>query len=87
MSTIEELTMAKAVVSFGYTNYVLDLKDAVAVGEMLSKAELYEEKYVQGSDNTFHIYASDKQAIGNIKLISDDLYRMAKLAGPPPTKT
>jgi hypothetical protein len=54
---------------------------------MLSKAELYEEKYVQGSDNTFHIYASDKQAIGNIKLISDDLYRMAKLAGPPPSKT
>lgn len=75
--------MTKAIVSLGYTNYILDLKDAVAVAEMLSGAEQYEEKYISNGDNTHHIYPATK-LLGTIKLISDDFYRMAKLAGPPP---
>lgn len=75
--------MSKAIVKFGYTDYVMDLKDAVAVAEMLSKAELYDNKYVSGGDSTHHIYANDKHDMGTLKLISDDFYRMAKLAGKP----
>ena len=77
--------MSKAILEFGWQKYVLDLKDAVAVAEALSRAEKYEEKYVKDGDNTVHIFANDSvYTMGHIKLISDAFYQMAKLAGPPP---
>jgi hypothetical protein len=69
------------VLSFGYGEYVLSAKDAVTIMEILQKAERYECKYVSGGDNTHHIYPSTES--GTAKIISDDLYRMAKLAGKP----
>lgn len=75
--------MSKAIVKFGYTDYVMELKDAVSLAELLSKAEVYDSKYVSGGDNTHHIYPNERQEVGTIKLISDDFYRMAKLAGKP----
>lgn len=75
--------MSKAIVKFGYTDYVMELKDAVSLAELLSKAEIYDNRYVSGGENTHHIYANDKGETGTIKLISDDFYRMAKLAGKP----
>lgn len=75
--------MTKAIVSIGYDNYVFDLKDALVVAELLGKAERYEEKYVSLGPNTHHVYASDSHILGHIKLMSTDLYNMAKLAGKP----
>jgi len=69
------------VLSFGYGEYVLSPKDAVAIMEILQKSERYECKYVSGGDNTHHVYPSTECLTA--KLISDDLYRMAKLAGKP----
>jgi hypothetical protein len=83
MSTIEEHGMTKAVIEFGWQKYVLDLKDAVALAELMGKAERYEEKYVKDADSTVHIY-ENTAGLGSIRLIGDSLYRMAKLAGPPP---
>lgn len=74
--------MSKAVISLGYSKYVLDLKDAVAIAEMVCKAEVYEEKYTKEAGTTHHIYPNTK-TLGTISLLSDDLYRMAKLAGEP----
>ena len=75
--------MTKAIIDLGWSKYVLDLKDAVTVAEVLGSAERYEEQYVKDAPNTHHIYPNETQTIGTIKLIGDDLYRMAKLAGPP----
>jgi predicted DNA-binding ArsR family transcriptional regulator len=78
------------VVSLGYSNYVLSNKDAVALAEILEKAELYESIWIPsgerngGPDHTHHVYENDKQI--DMKLISTDLYRMAKLAGRPEKK-
>ena len=79
------------VVSLGYSNYVLSNKDAVALAEILERAELYEaiwipsgERNAGGPDHTYHVYENDKQI--DMKLISADLYRMAKLAGKPEKK-
>jgi predicted DNA-binding ArsR family transcriptional regulator len=78
------------VVSLGYSNYVLSNKDAVALAEILEKAELFEAIWIRsedrngGPDHTYHIYENDKQV--DMKLISADLYRMAKLAGKPEKK-
>ena len=74
--------MTKAILNLGYTDYVLELKDAVTVAEMLSKAEVHESKYVSNGPNTHHIYPAEKE-IGSIRLISTDFYQMCKLAGKP----
>lgn len=75
--------MSKAILRLGYNDYVLDLKDAVTIAEMFSKAERYESKYISGSGSTHHIYANEDSEMGSIKLVSEDFYRMAKLAGKP----
>lgn len=74
--------MPKAIFSIGYSEYVLDMKDALTVAEILSKAERHESKYLN-STRTHHIYESEDAEFGNLKLISDSFYRMAKLAGKP----
>jgi hypothetical protein len=76
--------MGKAIVRVGYTDYVMDIKDAVAVGEVLAKAERYEHKYRTGdSSATYHIFDNTDTELMTVRLISDDFYRMAKLAGKP----
>jgi hypothetical protein len=70
------------VISFGYGEYVMSPKDALVVMEILQKSEKYESKYVSGGgENTHHVYPNTEALTA--KLISDDLYRMAKLAGKP----
>jgi len=74
--------MTKAIISVGYTEYVLELKDAVTIAELLGKAEVYEEKYVRDGANTQHIYSNDK-TMGTFKILSEPAYSMYKLAGKP----
>jgi hypothetical protein len=63
--------------------FVLPIKDAVAVAEILQKAETWREEY-SGGITTYHAYPYEKEI--TMKLVSDDLYRMAKLAGEPAKK-
>lgn len=74
--------MAKAIITLGYIDYVLDLKEVVTVAEILGRAEQYESKYNSG-DTTHHIYETNRKELAVIKLISEDFYRLAKLAGRP----
>ena len=68
------------VLELGYRNFVLSTADAVQILQLLEKAEIYENKYDDGM-YTHHVYANDQPIPA--KLIGDDLYRMAKLAGKP----
>jgi hypothetical protein len=68
------------VVSLTYGEFVMDTKDAVMLMQILEKAEKYQIKY-RSEGSTHHIYPSD-EAFG-AKLLSADMYRMAKLAGKP----
>ena len=78
------------IVELGWKSLVLSNKDAVALAEIISKAELYESVWIRpedrtgGPDHTYHIFANEQQV--SMKLISDDFYRMAKLAGKPEKK-
>jgi hypothetical protein len=70
------------VVTMGYADYVMTTKDAFALTDILGRAERYESKYRGGGiDNTFHVYPNETPF--SIKVISDDIYRIAKLAGKP----
>ena len=75
--------MTKAVIDIGFNKYVLDLKDAVTVLEMLGKAEKYETKWGKEGGTSHYIY-SQEESMGSLSLLGENLYRMAKLAGKPP---
>lgn len=75
--------MTKAVIDIGYNKYVLELKDAVTVLEMLGKAEKYQTTWSKESNATLHYVYPQSESLGSLTLLSEDLYRMAKLAGKP----
>jgi hypothetical protein len=76
--------MAKAILSVGYNEYVFELEEAITIVNILAKAERFESKYhTTTSGRTQHIYENEEHEFGQLKLITDGFYRMAKLAGKP----
>lgn len=77
--------MPKAVIQLGYNHYVMDAEDALAIHEIIAKAERYQRKYRSKEDGgpLFYIWEQDEFDMRSIELMSDSLYRMAKLAGKP----
>jgi len=72
----------KVTIDLGYKSYVLDTKDALTLAEIVSKAEMYEEKYHGGGQpNSYHVYANDDRF--TMRVLPDSMYNMAKLAGKP----
>ena len=78
------------IVTIGYQDYALPTKDAITLLEILSNAERYEERYITKEDKrnttgeayqTFHAYEND--TVFNAKVIPNEKYRLAKLAGKP----
>jgi hypothetical protein len=68
------------IVSLTYGEFVMDTKDAVTLMQILEKAEKYQTKY-HTEGTTHHVYPSEE--LFHAKLLSADMYRMAKLAGKP----
>ena len=77
-------------IDLGYHKYVLPKEEAMKLVEILEKAEMYEAKYWNtdkrrekgiDADYTYHVYPNDKSF--NMSIITDDHYRLAKLAGKP----
>lgn len=78
------------VIDLGYKSIVLNREDAVKLVEILEKAEVYERKWwsadkrkEKGMDDeyTYHVYSMDNEM--PMRLITNDHYRLAKLAGKP----
>lgn len=76
------------VVEIGYNSIVMPAKDAVLLAEIMQRAEKYEKKYRRddssGASYTYHVWPNTDEIV--MRLISDDVYRMAKLAGKPDEK-
>lgn len=81
--------MKKAVVQVGYHQLVLDINKAVELVSMLHSAERFTEKWkrdesTKESVTSYYVYGNDKQEeMVTLRLMSDELYRLAKLAGKP----
>ena len=80
--------MSKVIIELGYRSYVLDAKDAVALAEMLGKAERYEAKWHSKTDDkephyTHHVYTDNAADAPTMKILNDDAYNMYRLAGKP----
>jgi hypothetical protein len=84
--------MTKAIISLGYTDYVLEAADALKVIELLNSAEHYKYHYKrdENGDGKYAHYIWDgldtdrSNSLTTLKMLPDATYRMAKLAGRPP---
>ena len=80
--------MSKVVVEMGYKSFVMDTKDGVALMDVLGRAEIYEEKYNREEESTesrytYHVYPMEVRSGIAMRLMSDELYKLYKLAGKP----
>lgn len=78
------------VIEIGYSSVILPRDEALRLVEILEKAERYERKYWNSderqrlgieNDYTYHVYPNETQY--NMQIVTDDMYRLAKLAGKP----
>ncbi|CAB4189602.1 hypothetical protein UFOVP1288_7 [uncultured Caudovirales phage] len=84
----------KAIITLGYVDYVLDTEDALRIVEVLGNAELYKADW--STEGTAHyIYPVSEGVadginhdlpVNNLRFLSEERYRLAKLAGKPPKK-
>jgi hypothetical protein len=79
--------MAKVIIEFGYDkSFVMDADKALTLLDLLKDAEVYKEKW-RGQDkggSTFHIFPQQKE-LCSMKVLSSNMYSLAKLAGKPET--
>lgn len=75
--------MAKCVIDFGHSNFVLDADKAVQLLELLDTAEVYQSRWNREEDGgpTKHIYDAERAC--SLELLSNAKYKMYKLAGKP----
>ena len=75
--------MAKCVIDFGHSNYVVDAAVAVRLMELMAGAEVYQSRWNREEDGgtTKHIYDADR--VCTAELLSEAKYKMYKLAGKP----
>jgi hypothetical protein len=76
------------VIDLGWNKFVFSREDGIKLVELLEKAEVYEEKWIDkekrgpdGADHSYHVYPHNKTF--SMRLLPTQLYQMAKLAGKP----
>lgn len=73
------------VVKLGWdSTFVMPVKDAVTLAGILTKAHTWKEEYNNGNGATYHAYPMETKV--QMELVSEDMFRMAKLAGKPEKK-
>lgn len=72
--------MPMMIVKIGYDEYVLSVEDGLKVATLLIEAKKFELKYSNGA-HSYHAY--DHASGMECRIISDELYRLASLAGKP----
>lgn len=78
--------MPKAIINVGYSDYIVEAEDALTLYSILAKAERYKRNYRSKEEGgTLHyVWAQDNEdELRQFSIMSDGLYRMAKLAGKP----
>lgn len=77
--------MAKVIVEFGYDRaFVMDADRALTLLDLLKDAEVYKEIYraKERGGNTYHVFPQQKE-LCSLKVLSSNMYSLAKLAGKP----
>ena len=72
--------MPMMLVKIGYDEYALSVEDGLKVATLLMESKKFESKYVNGAQS---FYAYDHTSDVPCRIVSDELYRLAVLAGKP----
>jgi hypothetical protein len=73
--------MPKAVITLNYRDYVMEPEEAMYIAEVLSGAKQYKSRGY-GDTTSYHIWEEPMREL-NISVISDELVRVATIAGKP----
>lgn len=73
----------KALVKFGYDEFIMPLDDALVLFRTFENAELTEESWNSNTKSSDR-YIGGKAPRLEVKLFSDDDYAVAKMRGPKP---
>ena len=75
------------VLEFGWDRkFVVSTEDAIKIIKILETAHLYDEKWRKDEEGgtTYHVWpVTDTNRLPSLKIISEALFQMAKLAGKP----
>lgn len=74
--------MTKAVIRIGYNDYVVSVEQAVAIAEAIATAPRF-EAVGYGEDKATYIWDEPVDQRVSIHVISEELFRMASMAGKP----
>lgn len=74
------------VVKIGFSNFIFNTADAVAIAEMFSKAERYDRTYIAENERVdpdveyiHHVHKSENDI--EMRILPDHIYQAAKLVG------
>lgn len=71
------------VLKLGWSSeFLMSVKDAVTVAEILSKSHMWDEKYVSETSSTAYFAYPSEQNF-TMKIVPDSVAQMALLAGKP----
>lgn len=78
---------SKCVVTLGYKEYVVDEDEVLTLLGILSRLEMFRETY-ENKHTAYYVFPQDAEdnIRATVKLLPEDVYRIAKLAGKPPSK-
>ena len=78
---------SKCVVTLGYKEYVVDEDEVLTLLGILSRLEMFRETY-ENKHTAYYVFPQDAEdnIRATVKLLPEDVYRIAKLAGKPLTK-
>ena len=82
----------KAIIHIGFRQFVMEPEKALSVLEAIATAERYDTKWREEDKGgtSYHIWGVEDERnnhgsdVGSLRLITDNHYRLAKLAGAPP---
>jgi hypothetical protein len=74
--------MSKAVIRIGYNDYVMEIEQALLVAQALTAAQRYRSKG-WGNDTSYYIWDDPAKEV-ELKVLSDEVVRIATMAGAPP---
>jgi hypothetical protein len=73
----------KVVINFGWKEMVFSLEDGIEILKIFDRAERYTERYISATKSTsYHAFKDEDETI-TAKVITNEKYNIAKLAGKP----
>ena len=72
----------KAIIKFGWNEYVVSWRDAEAILSIVEKAPRYDSRWAN-EERSHYVWNEPMERPSSIDLLTDEQFEVAKLAGKP----